>query len=341
MKFFLYFFFLVKGQLTFGSNSYEVGQKDFSLRDQSRKRELSTHVWYPTTVKANLAQNGGGPFLPVVATRDAPIAPRLSKFPVVLLSHGSGGKADKLFWLTDYLVRHGVIVIATDHPGNMTSNNSADGMMKVWERPMDLIFALDHLLQQSEFKDHLDITKLAATGHSAGGTTALLLGGAHLSSTRFISPIPLCEGSKDPYFAGICSELKTLDLKKYPKNLVEGNYSDSRIKAIVGLDPGMVQSFEPKSLKNLKTKTLLFIADKLNAPQDEIFSKNFVALLPAKAVEIVPNSYHMTFLQACKPDYPKDDPELREICLGSEEKIKLQGEITKRVLDFFTSTWNQ
>jgi predicted dienelactone hydrolase len=341
MKFFLYVFFLVKGQLSFGSISYEVGQKEFSLRDQSRSRELSTHVWYPTTAKANLALNGGGPFLPVVATKDAPIAHSLSKFPVVLLSHGSGGKADKLFWLTDYLVRHGVIVIATDHPGNMTGDNSADGMMKVWERPKDLTFALNQVLKQSEFKDHLDIMKLAATGHSAGGTTALLLAGARLSSTRFISPIPLCEGSKDPYFEKICSELKTLDLKKYPKKLVEDNYSDSRIKSIVGLDPGMAQSFEPKSLKNLKTKTLLLIADKLKAPQDEIFSKNFVGFLPAKAVEIVPNSYHMTFLQACKPDYPKDDPELREICLRSEEKIKMQGEIAKRVLEFFNSAWNQ
>ncbi|MCX6125026.1 MAG: alpha/beta fold hydrolase [Proteobacteria bacterium] len=103
------------------------------------------------------------------------------------------GKADKLFWLTDYLVRHGVIVIATDHPGNMTGESSADGMMRVWARPKDLIFALDQLLQQSDFKNHLEITRLAATGHSAGGTTALLLAGASLSSNRFISPIPLCE----------------------------------------------------------------------------------------------------------------------------------------------------
>jgi predicted dienelactone hydrolase len=341
MKFLFCVFFFLEAQLSLASINYEVGQKDFSLRDETRKRQLSTYVWYPTTVKANPAKDRRGPFLPVVATKDAPIARGLSKFPVVLLSHGSGGKADKLFWLTSYLVRHGVIVIAIDHPGNMTGDNSADGMMRVWERAKDLTFALDHLLQKSDFRAYLDITKLAATGHSAGGATVLLLAGARLSSTRFISPVPFCEGSKDPYFAGICNELKTLDLKKYSQKTVEDDYSDPRVKAIVGLDPGMAQSFEPNSLKNLKIKAMLLIADKLNSPQDQIFSKNFLELLPAKAAEIVPNSYHMTFFQACRPDFPKNDPELREICIRSEEKVKAQGEIAKRILEFFTLAWTQ
>lgn len=53
MKFFWYLLFLVNAQLSLASINYEVGQRDFKFIDKSRKRELSPHVWYPTTVKAN------------------------------------------------------------------------------------------------------------------------------------------------------------------------------------------------------------------------------------------------------------------------------------------------
>lgn len=316
--------------------SFGVGEKEYVMKDITRNRTLTVHVWYPVDPNeaVSAVTQKGNPFIPVVSARDAALV-GAEKFPVVLLSHGSGGKADKLFWLTERLVREGMMVVAVDHQGNMTGDNSADGMMRVWNRPKDLTFALDQVASQPFFRDRLDMDKVVAAGHSAGGATVLLLAGAKLSASRLTSPIPTCAGTKDPYLAKVCGELKSIDMKQYPKEVVEADYHDRRVKAVVSLDPGFVKSFETTSLKKLKSKPLLFIADKMNTSHDQIMAKEFKRYLPKTAVRIVPDSYHMTFLQACRPDFPTEDPELAELCVENDRKIKIQKKVADASVEFF------
>ncbi len=337
---FLFLFITLKVS---ASVSFGIGQRDYVFEDKSRNRKLVTHIWYPIDSKLKTAPiKEGSPFLPVTAAVDAPLAKNNSStFPILLLSHGSGGRANKLFWITQHFVHSGIIVVGVDHPGNMTGDNSADGLMRIWNRPQYLSYALDRLSETSEFKSHLDMTRVAALGHSAGGTTALLLGGARLSSTKFTSPTPNCAGTKDPYYATLCEQMKGLDLHSFPRKQVEGDYSDARVKAIVALDPGMAQSFDDDSLKKLKAKPYLFIADKLNAPQDEIYSKEFLKKFPIESREVVSNSFHMTFLQACNPDFPKDDPELKELCINNNEKLLIQAKVAAKSLAFVRKNWEK
>jgi predicted dienelactone hydrolase len=324
-----------------GEENFGVGEREYSFSDTVRDRKFQAHVWYPVAaqIQPKPVIQKGNPFLPVVSAKNAPLPKAPEKFPVVLLSHGSGGKADKLFWLAGPLVRQGMIVLAVDHPRNMTGDNSADGMMRVWDRPRDLSFALDRLIEHPDFKSRLDERRVAAAGHSAGGTTVLLLAGARLSSERFTNPIPHCAGTKDPYFAKLCEEMKSLNWKAFPKLVVEGDYSDARVKAVVGLDPGMAKSFQTDSLKRLKAKALVLIADKLNAPQDEIHSKDFLGVLPAEQVKVIPSSYHMSFLQACKPGFPQDDAELRELCVENDRKLQIQKDVVSQATTAFRSAW--
>jgi predicted dienelactone hydrolase len=318
------------------AESFGIGQNDFTFHDKTRTRTLKTYLWYPVDEKAKMIPLSPlGPFAPVMAAKDETILKTVKKFPLILLSHGSGGKSDKLFWLTQYYVRNGFMVLGVDHAGNMTGDNSADGMMRVWERARDLSFALDSILKLNHLKSRIDLTKVAAAGHSAGGTTVLFLAGGRFASDRYTSPIPTCDGTKDPYLAKICDEMKTLDLKEYPKNVIESDYSDARIKAVVALDPGFVRSFIPESLKSLKAKPHLFLAEKLNTSKDQILAKEFVELFPLSDVEIVPGSYHMTFIAACKPNFPKDEPELKELCVENDRKIEIQRGVAEKSLTFF------
>jgi predicted dienelactone hydrolase len=214
-------------------------------------------------------------------------------------------------------------------------------MMRVWNRATDLSFALDRLLEQDFFRSRIDLTKVAAAGHSAGGATVLLLAGARLSSAKLTSPIPTCSGTKDPFFAKVCDEAKSIDAKSYPKQIVEADYSDARVKAVVALDPGFDRSFRTESFKYLKSKPMLFLAGKMNTSHDQILAKEFSRYFPTNEVEIVPDSFHMTFLQACKSDYPKDYPELAELCVENDKKIQIQKRVADLSLEFFKKSWGQ
>lgn len=315
-----------------------VGQKTQKFTDVSRNRTLTTFIWYPAPETSRAKSVSNGPFQPLVVAIDAPLLKQDEKFSVVLLSHGSGGKADKLFWLTDRLVKNGFVVIAVNHVGNMTGDNSGKGLIEVWERPKDLAFVFNKVLELPDFKDRLDTNKVAAVGHSAGGTTALLLGGARLSPQNFESPVPNCMGTKDPYFAVWCKEIQNIDLKAYKKEVIEGDYTDHRVKAVVALDPGFAKSFELDSLKKIRDRSYVFIADKLFTPFDEIYSKDFSLLMGKDHSEIVPDSVHMSFLQSCKSNFPKDDPELRELCANNDLKISIQDWTATKTVSFLEST---
>ena len=323
------------GMSAFAKSDYGVGQRDFTLTDSARNRSMVAHVWYPIDPRTKTEVVGkSGPFVPVRAGLNQAISKEKKNFPLVLLSHGSGGTAAKLFWLTESLVTNGSVVIGVDHPGNMTGDNSAEGIMNPWQRALDLSFCLEKLSQHEMLKPYLDLSRVSAIGHSAGGATVLLLAGARLSADRFTSPIPNCATSKDPYVLKFCAQIQAMDLKSVSKQAIEGDYRNKTITAVVALDPGFARSFDPKSFKLLTTKILVIGADKQPAPEDQIFSREFREMLPRDAFEILPESIHMTFLQPCKPGLSHDDPELKVLCVANDKKATMQYSTARRVLNF-------
>ncbi|MGZ5278636.1 MAG: alpha/beta hydrolase family protein, partial [Pseudobdellovibrionaceae bacterium] len=273
-----------------------------------------------------------------VAAKNAAFPKDSKSFPVILLSHGSMGLASRLFWLGQYFVRQGAVVVAVDHPGNMFGDSSADGVVRVWDRAKDLSFGLDQVLKDPEFGSHLDLTRVSAAGHSVGGTTVLLLAGARFYFEQLGNPTPNCAGSKDPFYQKQCDQFKILDYKAYGKPVVEGDYSDSRIKSVIALDPGFARSLQSASVGKLGERAFVFVAEKLAAPQDEIHSRDYLKLLAGNA-EIVPNSVHMSFLMVCKDGLPLDDVEIQQLCSDRDQKLRIQKEVAKKSFLFFQKTW--
>jgi predicted dienelactone hydrolase len=145
-------------------------------------RPLAWSAWYPTDdarKPLEHAEAGAPPlFVSQGAVRDAAFSGRQSLYPVVLLSHGTGGTAASLAWLAEGLARQGFVVMGIDHHGNTASEPyRAEGFLCWWERARDLSVILDHHAA-GPFARHLDLDRVLASGFSLGGYTAIsLLGG--------------------------------------------------------------------------------------------------------------------------------------------------------------------
>jgi predicted dienelactone hydrolase len=111
-----------------------VGFRQGRLEDAARPdwdgigpRPLSWAAWYPASDDASEREHFISPtadprFVMGPAARDAPINPARRRYPIALLSHGTGGTVTHLEWLARDLARRGFIAIGVNHHGN----NSAE-----------------------------------------------------------------------------------------------------------------------------------------------------------------------------------------------------------------------
>ena len=111
----------------------KVGMVTRSFVDEKRKnwqgtapRPLKTAVWYPAAARATKEETifGGDPekeiFTPITVAPDAEISRASRKYPLVLLSHGTGGSSVQMMWLGYYLAARGYIV--AHNPGLELAN---------------------------------------------------------------------------------------------------------------------------------------------------------------------------------------------------------------------------
>jgi predicted dienelactone hydrolase len=150
-----------------------------------RMLPVRLHVWYPTDSQGDpqlIGQNGL--FYGSHVRPDAP--PVAGALPVVVISHGSGGNAERLGWLAGYLAHLGMIVAAPDHPGTTSGDSDPFLTPLIWERTDHLTAALDLLQNASPGGLQADLTRVASVGFSLGGYTAISLGGVRVTKDAFI-----------------------------------------------------------------------------------------------------------------------------------------------------------
>src|SRR5208282_2237804 len=116
--------------------------REYNWRGAKTHALLAT-VWYPAAPSAverpveipGLSQL----FVLGSAAQDAKLASAPAKFPMIALSHGTGGSALQMAWLGTVLAAQGFIAVAVNHPGNnATEAYTAQGFSTWWERARDL-----------------------------------------------------------------------------------------------------------------------------------------------------------------------------------------------------------
>ncbi|WP_187430191.1 hypothetical protein ROLI_047000 (plasmid) [Roseobacter fucihabitans] len=292
------------------------GYDRFDLTVDHRARPIAASIWYPAANPTYRAPVGDGPiFNPSFAFIGPAVAE--GEHPLVLLSHGSGGNADTLGWLSSGLVAQGAIVLAVDHPGSTSGDSSPRRSIDLEARANDLSAALDMVISDPAFEPFIDQARIGIVGFSLGGTTALGIVGL-----RFDGAIQDENCTTGPEAAD-CKFFQLGGVRFADEPGYEADTRDRRVTQAVIIDPGFGGSANTEALSDTLTGVTLINlgeADRLAAVDVGPSGNDLANRLPdANFVEIAPAN-HFTFLGTCKPgatellERYEDDP----ICTDPE-----------------------
>lgn len=289
-----------------------AGYDRLTVSAPHRATVVAASVWYPVktpTYRGLIGDNAvfkGTSAYVGAAIKDG-------KHPLVLLSHGSGGNMDTISWLSSGLALKGVMVLAVNHPGSTSGDSSPRRSLRLDERALDLSAALDELLADPAFADYIDTSRIAATGFSLGGATALNLAGLRFDAGRYNE---YCQGLGKSQPDCTFFSKGGLDLARLPAGFSKGA-EDSRISTAIAVDPGFTYGVDEQSLAEVTDPVLL-----INIGQENLWKaanvgpegSNLSSKLEDASYSIVKPGHHFTFLAECKPEgaavlaAEKDDP---------------------------------
>jgi predicted dienelactone hydrolase len=179
------------------------------------------------------------------AIRDAPHDLLADPYPLVVLSPGFSTGTSTYGWLAEHLASYGFLVIAPEHQEQL------DGELNgLWQaaiaRPQDILAVLAYVDEQvgagRALEGLVDVDTVAVIGHSYGGYTALVAGGAQIDTAGLQAQ---CEGAyaaNDP-IVWLCDVLlphladmaALVGLDSIPEGLWQQPWSDARVDTVVSL----------------------------------------------------------------------------------------------------------
>ncbi|WP_067333193.1 alpha/beta hydrolase family protein [Stappia indica] len=263
-----------------------------------RAQPIAASLWYPAG-RATYRNVIGDSVLFEGAPAMVGAAVAEGRYPLILLSHGSGGAMDGLVWLSSRLAARGAVVLAVNHPGTTSGDSSPRRTMRLAPRAADLGAALEAVLGDPEFSPHIDRERISAVGFSLGGTTVLGLAGLRFDREVFAD---YCRQAGDE--APGCDFLAKggVRLDALPEAF-SADMRDLRVSAVVSVDPGFTHAVAEDSLAGVRAQVLfLNMGEKNRWPAVDVGrnGSGLAARLPgARQVAVAP-AHHFTFLGVCK-----------------------------------------
>jgi predicted dienelactone hydrolase len=289
----------------------KVGLRTLFFTDTNRSnwqgsgpRPLLTHIWYPAETGAQEAPVLIGPpdaplFQAGDAVKDIALAATPNKYPLILISHGTGAVALQLGWLASALARQGYIVAGVNHHGNTAAEPyTVEGFARVWERPRDLSLLLDCLLTDEVFGRRIDQDRVGAAGFSLGGYTALALAGVRLDFQLLLDAYASSGRSLEsfappefPDIAALIAFIQKLAHEDEHRQL----YSDDRVKAVFAIAPALGEALADASSVSIPVKIVVGAGD-TNTPS-ELNAQRYAGQIAAADLTILEREVgHYTFL---------------------------------------------
>lgn len=288
---------------------------------------LDVNVWYPTTRQPQECNYAPWEFS---AARGGKVAE--GRFPLLLLSHDTAGTRFSYHDTAAALVRHGFVVAAPCHPrDHMDNMDDLLTLEQLEHRVQELAGTVDLLLATPELKASLDPDRVGVIGFGAGGTAALLLGGA----------LPDC-ASWPPY----CSQAEPADMycqawaHKRMDTLctrlpLPQSPADVRIKAVAAVDPAFGMLFSRSSFRWFYPPLLLAEAGADTLHPSRLHAHHIFTLLDKKPHWLsLPDADTGALMAPCPASL---DQELPELCrsVTPEQRERLHHEMETALQQFF------
>lgn len=281
-----------------------AGFQEVEIADPELDLTFPMYVMYPACTPEKTERLG-----PYTLSVSRNAAQQKGLFPLILISHGTGGSPLVYRTLARHLARSGFVVGMPEHPFNNRNNNSLEGTAEnLTYRPRHLRMAADWFFD-SEFGRILKRDAVSVIGHFMGGYTALAAAGG----------IP----SSFPY--------ESKDGQAHPIPVAP----DSRIKSLVLLAPASVWFKGDKALNALDIPIQMLTGEK------DPYTPNFHAQIILSGIpdqkkiqhRVVENGGHFSFLSPfpeamAHPSFPpSQDP-------SGFSRESFQYELNEEVTDF-------
>ncbi len=242
-----------------------IGTATFTV-NAAPDRVLPAIAWYPAD------QPGAG----------AP--PKLGqKLPVLVMSHGLGGKKEHASFLAERVAAEGYLVVAVDHVN--------DGVAIALQRPVDVTKLLDRLAERGGepawLADLADLERVAVYGHSFGGYTALAVAGAQI-------------GPNPEWTAYCASKAAALGCPAPPEQMPQASRRDPRVDAVIGAAPAGFYQFGRAGTAAIATPAVLISAGKDRITNTAEFVRPlFEHMKQPRWIVELEHGNHFTFVDLC------------------------------------------
>lgn len=324
-----------------------VGVQKISVVTQDYPRPLAVTIWYPSKGDGKPAVSTADKvFQAAAANTGATI--REGRFPLILMSHGSGSRAEGMDWIGVEMAKAGYIVAAPNHPGTTSGDSTPAATPKIWERAQDMSVLITALSKNKSWQSSIDQSRIGILGFSLGGSTALELAGARPDLDGFIR---YCDenppGALDcswfsggrGYADGAFVKVEPFDMREIDRARFEQSNHDARITAVVAVDPGLGTLMKPDSVKAMDVPiTLINLGSEGKVPL-AVEALQLSKDLPHATFHRVENSDHYSFLPVCQPgaaaflkEFEENDPICEET---ARPRGDIHAELSRLVIDAF------
>jgi predicted dienelactone hydrolase len=310
---------------------------------------LVTSLWYPAVPGTSVSEHDiGPPGSPLFHLGEWAEDARAAKgrFPLIALSHGTGGSAQIMAWLARALASRGYVVAAVNHPGNNALEAyTAEGFLIWWERARDLTTVIDLLLQDRDFARTIDRRRIGAVGFSLGGYTVIEIAGARTDPALFrkFCRSAEAEGCVDPpEFPHLFARWDELEATNQSFQLAVSqsgrSYRDSRIRSVFAIAPALGRAFIPGSLRRLAIPVAIVagIDDRIVPIGSN--AQLLANLIPRASLMLLPGGVeHYTFLATCTEAGRRMQPTL---CTDAEgvDREQIHQRTVDSAVQFFDRT---